>query len=61
MRARLELPARGATFFPKNTELSVYTRAELDAMAPQLNTRPRQSLGWMKPSEVFGQYVASTT
>jgi IS30 family transposase len=47
-------------YFPKNTDLSTYTRAELDAVARQINNRPRQTLGWMKPSEVFCRYVAST-
>jgi IS30 family transposase len=40
-------------YFPK--------RADLDAVARQLNTRPRQTLGWMKPSEVFAGNVASTS
>ena len=48
-------------YFPKNADLSIYTRAELNAVARQLNNRPRQTLGWMKPSEVFSRFVASTT
>ena len=48
-------------YFPKNTDLSVYTRAELNAVARQLNNRPRQTLGWMNPSEVFSRFVASTS
>ena len=48
-------------YFPKNTDLSVYTRAELNAVARQLNNRPRQTLEWMKPSEVFSRFVASTS
>jgi IS30 family transposase len=47
-------------YFPKRADLSAYSRAELDAVARQLNTRPRQTLGWMKPSEVFAGNVAST-
>jgi hypothetical protein len=30
------------------------------ATAPKLNNRPRQTLNWMKPSEVFSRTVAST-
>jgi IS30 family transposase len=32
----------------------------LDAVADELNGRPRQTLGWMKPSEAFDQLVAFT-
>ena len=48
-------------YFPKNADLSLYTRAELNAVARQLNNRPRQMLGWMKPSEVSSRFVASTS
>ena len=47
-------------YFPKRADLSAYSRAELDAVARELNTRPRQTLGWMKPSEVFARNVAPT-
>ena len=48
-------------YFPKNADLSAFTRAELNAVARQLNNRPRQTLGWMKPSEIFSRSVASTS
>lgn len=47
-------------YFPKNTDLSLHSAAHLNAVARQLNNRPRQTLNWMKPSEVFCQTVAST-
>ena len=47
-------------YFPRSDDLSAYTQAQLNAVARELNGRPRQTLGWMKPSEVFGRYVAST-
>ena len=47
-------------YFPKGTDLSVFSRADLAAVSRELNDRPRQSLEWMKPSEVFGRTVAST-
>jgi len=47
-------------YFPKNQDLSTVTRADLAAVARELNSRPRQALNWMKPCEVFGRTVAST-
>ena len=46
-------------YFPKKSDLSVHSAAHLNAVARQLNNRPRQTLNWMKPSEVFGRTVAS--
>lgn len=47
-------------YFPKNRDLADVTRAELAAVARELNARPRQALNWMKPCEAFGRAVAST-
>ncbi|MGA8015551.1 MAG: IS30 family transposase [Candidatus Dormiibacterota bacterium] len=47
-------------YFPKGTDLSGFTQAELDAVAQELNERPRQTLGWMTPSQRLAQVVAST-
>jgi transposase, IS30 family len=47
-------------YFPKNSDLSVHTAAHLNAVARELNGRPRQTLNWMKPCEVFCRTVAST-
>jgi IS30 family transposase len=40
-------------YFPKRTEIAHYTQAELDAVAAQLNGRPRQTLGWKTPSQAL--------
>ena len=47
-------------YLPKGLDLATLSSADLRAVARELNGRPRQSLGWMKPSEVFGRAVAST-
>ena len=46
-------------YFPRKSDLSVHSAAHLNTVARQLNNRPRQTLNWMKPSEVFGRAVAS--
>jgi len=40
-------------YLPKDADLSVLKQSELDAIAWQLNTRPRKSLGWKCPAELF--------
>jgi IS30 family transposase len=46
-------------YFPKASDLSPHTQADLNAVARELNARPRQTLQWMKPCEIFNA-VAST-
>lgn len=48
-------------YFSKRADLSAYTRAELTAVARQLNNRPRQTLDWKTPAEVFSRTVALIT
>jgi IS30 family transposase len=38
-------------YFPKGTDMSALTQEDLDQAAYSLNTRPRQTLGWMTPSD----------
>jgi IS30 family transposase len=47
-------------YFPKGTDLAVYNQRQLDAIAAELNGRPRQTLGWMTPSEAFSRVGAMT-
>ena len=44
-------------YLPRTEDLSTYTQAELDAIAEELNTRPRKRHGFMTPLEVFDQLV----
>jgi len=44
-------------YFPKGTDLSVHTRADLDAAADSLNTRPRKTLGGMTPSAKLAELL----
>jgi transposase, IS30 family len=45
-------------YLPKGTDLSVHSQADLDAIADRLNNRPRQSLQWHSPLEVFAKTLA---
>jgi IS30 family transposase len=47
-------------YFPKGTDLSLYSQAKLSAVARQLNERPRKTLDYETPAERFQACVAST-
>jgi IS30 family transposase len=48
-------------YLPKFTDLSKPAAAELVAIKRSLNGRPRKTLGYLTPSEVYSQDVAATT
>jgi hypothetical protein len=47
-------------YFPKGTDLSVYSQADLNRTARQVNQRPRKTLDFRSPAEVLNESVALT-
>jgi IS30 family transposase len=47
-------------YFPRLTDLSRFTQRQMDSVARELNERPRQTLGWMTPSQRLAEVVAPT-
>jgi IS30 family transposase len=47
-------------YFPKGTDLARHSRADLDAVALALNTRPRKTLAWRTPAEALDGLLHST-
>ena len=46
-------------YFPKGTDLSIHSQAKLNAVARQLNERPRKTLNYYSPAEKFEECVAT--
>ena len=46
-------------YFPKGTDLSLHSAADLTAVALALNTRPRKTLGWRTPAEALDAVLRS--
>jgi IS30 family transposase len=44
-------------YFPKGTDFSAVTETELDAVADELNDRPRKRLGFAKPTEQLAELL----
>lgn len=48
-------------YCPKGTDLRVHSRADLEAVAKQLNDRPPKTLGWATPTALFNDRLRPAT
>ncbi len=46
-------------YFPKGTDLRAHTPHDLAAVAKEINTRPRKTLGWAAPADLFEQLLSA--
>jgi IS30 family transposase len=46
-------------YFPKGTDLSRWSRDEIEAVGAALNARPRKTLGWKTPAEALDKRLRS--
>jgi IS30 family transposase len=53
------VPARLLRVLPPVPGLSQHTREDLDAVAAELNSRPRKTLGWETPAERLSKLLAA--
>lgn len=47
-------------YLPKGTDLSVYSQAQLDAIADEINNRPRKGLGVRSPLSVYRELLLNS-
>ena len=46
-------------FLPKGMDLSGYSQEQLDAIADLMNGRPRKTLDWCTPHEIYSAWLAT--
>lgn len=46
-------------YFPKSTDLSLFSAEDLAFVAAELNSRPRRTLGRQTPDDLFAKLVAT--
>lgn len=42
-------------YFPKKTSVAEFSQRDLDAVAKELNTRPRKTLGFRTPADILSE------
>jgi len=42
-------------YFPKGTDMTAFDQDQLDAVAQELNTRPRKTFGYRTPADIFNE------
>ncbi|WFP16193.1 IS30 family transposase [Citricoccus muralis] len=48
-------------YYPKGTDFSHLSEAELQAAVTEINNQPRKCLGWFTPAEAFDEHLHSET
>jgi IS30 family transposase len=48
-------------YFPKGSDLSIYTQADLDTVAAEMNYRPRKTLAWDSPAEALEKLLSEAS
>jgi transposase, IS30 family len=48
-------------YFPKGTDLSQHRPEYLDFVAAQMNRRPRETLGWLRPAQALGRLFSTAS
>jgi len=46
-------------YFPKSTNLTAHSREHLQAVADELNSRPRKTLEWKTPAQALDEFLAA--
>lgn len=45
-------------YFPQGTDLSIHTTKHIARVAAEVNDRPRKTLGWHRPVDLFNTEIA---
>ena len=48
-------------YFPKGSDVSIYTQEDLDTVAAEMNYRPRKTLGWDSPAEALEKLLSQAS